>query len=177
MFYNGDGTPAFATGETADTVAFYRRSANVNEVVFSYPNNSNNVAFRGVISGNGSGLTNLTLANVTGLQTALDGKVSLAGDQSVAGVKTFSTALAVTGTSKAAGRFYGGTTDPTNTTRLNYDGYFYATRFYGDASQLSVATTGANGVMSAADKAKLDSLSAASGISEDDAIVLALIFG
>lgn len=127
--YNGDGTPAFAAGEAADRVSFYRRSAGVNEVVFSYSHDSNNVAFRGVISGNGSGLTSLALANVTGLQTALDSKVSLTGDQSVAGVKTFSTALAVTGTSKAAGRFYAGTTDPDNTTRTNYDGKLHATGF------------------------------------------------
>lgn len=31
---------------------------------------------------------------------------------------------------KAAGRLYSGTTAPTNTTRLNYDGYFYATKLY-----------------------------------------------
>ena len=31
---------------------------------------------------------------------------------------------------KAAGRFYTGATDATNTNRLNYDGYFYATRVY-----------------------------------------------
>lgn len=38
---------------------------------------------------------------------------------------------------KYAGHLYSGATDPTNTDRLNYDGYFYATRFYGDGSQLT----------------------------------------
>lgn len=32
--------------------------------------------------------------------------------------------------SKASGKFYSGTTAPTSTNRLNYDGYFYATRVY-----------------------------------------------
>ena len=53
------------------------------------------------------------------------------GAQTIAGTKTFSTALNVTGTTKAAGNFYAGTTLPTNVTRLNYDGYLYATRFIG----------------------------------------------
>ena len=36
----------------------------------------------------------------------------------------------VTGTAKESGYFYAGATAPTNTTRLNYDGYLYATRVY-----------------------------------------------
>ena len=47
------------------------------------------------------------------------------------------------GTTKTAGQLDGGTTNPTNTTRLNYDGYLYATRFYGDGSQLSGISAGA----------------------------------
>lgn len=42
--------------------------------------------------------------------------------------------------SKTSGGFYGGATAPTNTTRTNYDGYLYATRFYGDGSQLTGIT-------------------------------------
>src|SRR5690606_16250644 len=33
------------------------------------------------------------------------------------------------GTTQSAGRFYGGTSNPTMTTRLNYDGHLYATNF------------------------------------------------
>lgn len=38
--------------------------------------------------------------------------------------------LKISGSTKADGYLYAGTDDPTNTTRLNYDGYFYATRVY-----------------------------------------------
>jgi hypothetical protein len=64
------------------------------------------------------------------------------GDQTFAGVKTFGTALAVTGTSNAAGRFYAGTTNPTNTTRLNYDGALHATSFVGNGSGLTGISAG-----------------------------------
>ena len=37
--------------------------------------------------------------------------------------------LTIQGTNKSAGYLYAGTTDPTNTTRLNYDGEMYATSF------------------------------------------------
>jgi hypothetical protein len=40
-------------------------------------------------------------------------------------------------TTATAGAFDGGTTAPSGTTRLNYGGYLYATRFYGDGSNLT----------------------------------------
>jgi len=50
MFYNGDGSPAFATGESADRISFYRNNAGTKEVVFSYPYSGNDVAFRGGVT-------------------------------------------------------------------------------------------------------------------------------
>lgn len=38
--------------------------------------------------------------------------------------------------SKTSGGFYGGTTDPSSTTRANYDGYFYATQLYDGANRV-----------------------------------------
>jgi hypothetical protein len=97
----------------------------------------------GSVSGNAGTATALqTARTING--TSFDGTanitldtVNLTGDQTVAGVKTFSTAIAVTGTDKAAGQFYAGTTAPTNTTRLNYDGALHATSFTGDGSGLT----------------------------------------
>jgi hypothetical protein len=50
---------------------------------------------------------------------------------------TSSSFVVYNGTTKSSGQFDGGTTAPSNTTRLNYDGYLYATKFYGDGSSLS----------------------------------------
>jgi hypothetical protein len=50
--------------------------------------------------------------------TGSDGTISMGG------------ALTIPGTVKADGYLYSGAVAPTNTTRLNYDGYFYATRVY-----------------------------------------------
>ena len=75
----------------------------------------------------GSGLTGAV--TTTGSLSVDSTVVRTTGNQSLGGVKTFTTALAVTGTSKAAGRFYAGTTNPTNTTRTNYDGNLHAKGF------------------------------------------------
>ncbi len=52
LYYQGDGTPAWATGELIDGVNFYRRNNGQDEVVFYYPYSNNNVYFRGAISTN-----------------------------------------------------------------------------------------------------------------------------
>lgn len=49
IFYNGDGNPTFATGETNDRITFYRRAQGENHVVFSYSYSSPNVNFVGDI--------------------------------------------------------------------------------------------------------------------------------
>jgi len=50
MFYNGDGSPAFAAGESADYVSFYRKSNGSNTVVFDYSYNDSIVRFKDAIS-------------------------------------------------------------------------------------------------------------------------------
>jgi hypothetical protein len=64
VYYNGDGTPGFATGETSDEISFYRKDNSTNEVVFSYPYNSNSVTFRGSITA--------PFVSVSGIVTASD---------------------------------------------------------------------------------------------------------
>lgn len=46
--------------------------------------------------------------------------------------------LSITGTTKTDGYFYAGSTAPTNTTRLNYDGYLYASGLYSAGTAVSV---------------------------------------
>ena len=71
------------------------------------------------------------------------------GDRGVTSGAAFASFVEYNGTTATAGQFDGGTTNPSATTRLNYGGYLYATRFYGDGSQLtgivaSSATTATN---------------------------------
>ncbi|MDC9611908.1 hypothetical protein PSH99_23365, partial [Pseudoalteromonas sp. GABNS16H] len=71
FFYNGDGTPTFASGETADKISFFRRSSGANHYVFGYLHNSDDVDFSGEITaasfnGDGSGLTGTSPLRATG---------------------------------------------------------------------------------------------------------------
>ena len=59
MSYNGDGTPAWASGESSDHITFYRRLNGARHEVFSYPFNNNNVTFNGNILPELDGTTDL----------------------------------------------------------------------------------------------------------------------
>lgn len=134
MFYNGDGSPAFAAGEVIDTIGFYRKSAGVNTAVFSFPANSDTVTFNGAVvatgfTGGGSGLTGLNATQLT--------SGTVPGDRGVTAGSSTSSFVEYNGTTKTAGQFDGGATAPTNTTRLNYDGNFYATNFFGAGANIT----------------------------------------
>jgi hypothetical protein len=91
-------------------------------------------------AGNGIALsgTTFSVANGTGLNQDASG-LSLtaitAGDSTVGAVR-------YNGTTLTTGQFYGGTTNPTGTTRLNYNGNLHATSFVGPLSgNATTATT------------------------------------
>ena len=50
MSYNGDGSPAFVSGETSDNITFYRINAGTRSEVFHYAYNADAVTFNGNIS-------------------------------------------------------------------------------------------------------------------------------
>lgn len=81
-----------------------------------------------VFSGSGASLTSLPAGQLTGTVSSARGVTSGSSTGSF---------LAYNGTTAAAGQLDGGTTNPSGTTRLNYGGYLYATRFYGDGSNVT----------------------------------------
>ena len=73
MFYNGDGSPSFATGESSDTIAFYRKNNGTNEVVFYYSYLNNNVVFRGDMTVSGGDITLGGTGRIQGVDTVSSG--------------------------------------------------------------------------------------------------------
>lgn len=74
--------------------------------------------------GHSSGLDADTVDGIQGSQIVRNDT-----DNTITGTVTVNY-LKVVGTTPSGGSFYSGTTDPTDSTRLNYNGYFYATRVY-----------------------------------------------
>jgi hypothetical protein len=79
-------------------------------------------------------ITSISAAKITG---------TISGDRGVTSGSTTTSFVGYNGTTKLDGRFYGGTTTPDGTTRLNYSGHLYATKLFGDGSGLTnVGATG-----------------------------------
>ena len=66
LVFPGDLSPSFANGAEADSINFYRKSAGVNEVLFYYPYDENEVTFRSSIVVDNNNI------NVTGIATATE---------------------------------------------------------------------------------------------------------
>ena len=88
----------------------------------------NNLTVNGGLTVNNNLVTNGGLT-VSGSST-INGSLTVSNDLTINGNITTAGNLKITGSTKVGGSFYSGTTSPSNTTRLNYDGYFYATRVY-----------------------------------------------
>ena len=89
---------------------------------FTY-NASTNRVTAGSFAGNGA---NLTALNATQLTTG-----TVPGNRGVTAGSADSSFVEYNGTTRTAGQFYGGTTNPNGTTRLNYSGQLHATGFTG----------------------------------------------
>ena len=60
--YNGDNSPGFISGETADNITFFRRQAGTNTEVFHYAYSNNDVYFNGAVVASGSNSNNWNTA-------------------------------------------------------------------------------------------------------------------
>jgi hypothetical protein len=69
--YNGDGSPAFVSGETSDAITFYRLDAGTRTEVFYYPYSSNDVVFNGSITSSDIRVNNANTALSQGSGNAL----------------------------------------------------------------------------------------------------------
>jgi len=89
-----------------------------------------------LFSGSGESLTSLSATQLT--------TGTVPGDRGVTSGSSSSSFVEYNGTTATSGQFDGGSTTPSGTTRLNYGGYLYATKFYGDGSGLTGISGGAN---------------------------------
>ena len=85
-------------------------------------------------SGSGASITNINANNIS--------SGTLPGARGVTAGSASASFITYNGTTKTSGQFDGGSTAPTNTTRLNYDGNLYATNFFGNGSNLTGISSG-----------------------------------
>ena len=109
---------------------------------FTY-NPSTNTFTAGNLAGAGDNLTNLNASSLS--------QGTVPGARGVSATTSTDSFVRFRGNTKATGEFYSGTSNPTNTTRLNYDGQLHATGFTGpltgnssSASNVAVTESDAN---------------------------------
>jgi hypothetical protein len=87
LSYNGNLSPGFALSEIADSVSFFRRSSSINQVVFSYPYNSNDVTFNGNLFASDITISNITVSN----NASITGSISTVSNINSIGISTLPT--------------------------------------------------------------------------------------
>jgi hypothetical protein len=82
--YNGNLSPSFAIDEVSDSISFYRKTSNVNKVVFYYPHNSDDVTFLGNITAVNGSFGNVSLTD----DITINGNISSVNNINSSGIST-----------------------------------------------------------------------------------------
>ena len=93
-------------------------------------------ANRTITLGTPSDITGTSTNSVTGTTHTHKFDTTTLATYSVLATSTETSVLRYTGHTKTPAALYGGATDPSATTRLNFDGYFYATQLFDDATRV-----------------------------------------
>ena len=110
-----DGTEKLGTATSTGALDFLSQNTNNGDVSFTYDSTNKGIKATAKVP---------TSFNITVTDDILDGT----GGANSVKYTPYS--------SKGAGHLYTGTTNPSSTNRLNYDGYFYATKLYSGGSEV-----------------------------------------